>query len=483
MKGKKIFFIVFIITVLCIAYPLYKEQNDSGEKSVLARSEIQAEWAKSFPDPSKTSYQMGLYLDVNHNILYGSTLLVTENTCQKPLEELWFTTYPNAFRDALTSPIPKSAYYEGFDEGWLEFSEIRVNGYEASYELEGISTRVDLKDKVAPQQAIEVEMKWIAKIPKAAYRFGSKNNAFILGNFYPVLNVKADEWCKSYNSKFGDPFCYHCADYLVRLNTPEAYEVVATGVNLHKYAEDNGRQTHIIEANNVRDFSWALLYDYGKLNAKVGQTNIKLYAPKNDMQKAQPLLTDTAEILAYYAKKFGSYPYEEFKLVFVPMQGFQGMEHSGLIFLRDDFSGPDYNKRQNKLLLAHEIAHQWWYGIVGNDQINEPWLDEGLANWSAYKYLQEIKGQNVKRKLTAVPNLARGLGEFASTAEYYKVIYSGGEAFWFSLENELGSDGVFKILRRYLAEYQYDLARTQDLLGIIRDEADQDIDEFLHKWF
>ncbi|HZJ84728.1 MAG TPA: M1 family metallopeptidase [Syntrophomonadaceae bacterium] len=485
LKGKKLFFLILIISIIGIGYPLYKGPADGEEKSALARTEVETEMDNLFPSPSKTLYQMGLYLDTNHDLLYGSTLLNTENTSPKTLGELWFTVYPNAFKDAATSPIPESAYYAGFDEGWFEFSEIIVNGTELSHEIEGISARVNLETEILAGESLEIEMKWKAKIPKAAYRYGRQNNVYMLGNFYPTLNVMGEDWHKSYNSKFGDPFCFHSANYLVRLNTPEVYDVAATGSNIQKYAEDNGRQTHIIEARDVRDFSLAVLHDYAQINEKLGQTEVKLYAPRNKINKAKPLLGNAVEMLNYYACRFGSYPYKEFKIVFVPMQGFQGMEYSGLIFMRDEFSRPNYNQRQNKFILAHEIAHQWWYGMVGNDQIKEPWLDEGLANWSASKYLQEVKGQNSSSdfKLRKGTNLALELKDFSSTAKYYEVIYSGGEAFWFDLENKLGTEEVFRILRKYLLEYKHNIANTEDLLNLIQDETKQDMGEFFNQWF
>ncbi len=489
MKVFKIYCITMTIAILAVGYLIYTVQPEHNDVQALVVDEEKKEAdlvaPDLFPSPEKTVYQMGLYLDINNRVLYGTTTLNTENTSGRILQELWFTAYPNAFKKPNNSPAPKKAYYAGFDEGWLEFSEIKVNGKPAPYVLEGVSVQVSLTEDLLPNQPVVVEMQWIVKIPKVAYRFGSKDNVFMLGNFYPTLNVLGEEWHNSYNSLFGDPFCFHTANYLVRLNTPEAYKVVATGTNLQKIAEDNGRQTHIIEARNVRDFSLAVLYNYEEISKDSGNTTVTVYVPNNNTEIGNLLLEESSAMLNYYSCKFGSYPYPDFKIVFVPMDGFHGMEYSGLIFLRDEFLLPNYDRSRSEFILAHEIAHQWWYGMVGNDQLKEPWLDEGLANWSAYKYLQEVKGQEVTfvEKSKAKFNLAKELRDIYSTSEYYETAYSGGEAFWFSLENELGTDTAFKILRRYLAEFRYKIATTADLFAIIKAEADQDMDEFLDKWF
>src|SRR5690606_23472940 len=139
---------------------------------------------------------------------------------------------------------------------------------------------------------------------------------FMLGNFYPTLNVLSDDWHNSYNSVFGDPFCFHAANYLIRLNTPETCKVVATGNVLQALAEDNGRQTHIIQATNVRDFCLAVLFDYQELSKVTSQAAIKAYVPTHKVEMGQKFLKYSADILNYFSCQFGSYPYEEFKLVF-----------------------------------------------------------------------------------------------------------------------------------------------------------------------
>ena len=167
------------------------------------------------------------------------------------------------------------------------------------------------------------------------------------------------------------------------------------------------------------------------------------------------------------------------------MQGFHGMEYSGLIFLQAEMLQSTSQQQRSQFILAHEIAHQWWYGMVGNDQLQEPWLDEGLANWSAYQFLHEMQGQPLpsSAERTQPMNLNKGLAQMYSKQDYYLTAYRGGEAFWFGLEEQLGYDGAVSVLRHYLDDYRYKIATTQDLRNIIEDEADKDMDEFFKQWF
>ncbi|HWP98391.1 MAG TPA: M1 family metallopeptidase [Syntrophomonadaceae bacterium] len=479
----KFYWATFFVGILFAGYLLYGNRLITSAVNLSPKSTDSA--AVLFPSPTETRYTMRLYLDPSTRILYGDTLLSTTNTSGKPLNDLWFTAYPNAFQQMQGTPAPSEAYYAGFNPGWLEFDEISFNGQKAEYTNGGVSVQAYLPVDVMPGQKMEIHLVWKALVPRVAYRYGTRDGVYMLGNCYPLLNVLDESgWHNSYNSLFGDPFCFPCADYMVELNVPDFYTMVCTGINKTPIIDDNGRQTYVIQAQNVRDFSLALMYDYTVLQKNMDKITVDCYVPKAKEEQAGPILDRTTDILRYFNRSLGSYPYPDFKVAFVPMKGFHGMEYSGLIFLSQDFLEPNGQKENSDFVLAHEVAHQWWYGIVGNDQIKEPWLDEGLANYSAYKYLQ--KTENIAPPNNALQegtNLDRELRDMYSRQDYYLTAYSGGEAFWFGLEKELGEDTVNRVLRRYLADYRFKIANSQDLLDVIRKEAHRDMDGYFYKWF
>jgi len=484
LRKRKLFFII-VIAVFLAAYLIYIRMGSQALIETLATGTANNENELVFPAPGQTLYKMGLYLDTSRRTMYGNTVLLTRNTSGQALSELWFTVYPNAFKDSRHSPAPSEAYYAGFNEGYLDFQEFKVNGQKVEYFPDGVSLQVVLPRDIVPGEDIKIEMQWQAQIPKLAYRYGNKGGIYMLGNFYPTLNVLGrDGWHNSYNSAFGDPFCFHCADYQVSLSLPEGFLMVSTGSKRETIAEDNGREVHFIEAQNVRDFCLAVLYDYKESIYGQNRPQIICYSPAKQSELAGQILKQSAQILNYYACSWGSYPYLDFKIVFVPMRGFHGMEYSGLIFLSEEFLQPRTYKDHGEFILAHEIAHQWWYGMVGNDQLKEPWLDEGLANWSAYKYLKEYRGIEPAcgSEFQNGINLAQEMREIVSRQEYYRMAYSGGEAFWFALEKEMGEDTVNKVLRRYLADFRFKVASTDDLLLVIKKEARRDMSDYFHKW-
>lgn len=483
-KGRKAWFIAIIAVLICSAYFFWSGNQPSTQVAATLPDYHHPETEESFPAPGKTLYRMSLFLDINTRTISGTTVLTTSNTSSQVLSELWFTIYADAFRNPGTTPAPASAYYAGFEPAGIEFEEIIVNYKEAEYFKDGISLQLIPAEDIQPGQDITVEMKWKSQIPRLSYRYGCKDGVYMLGNFYPALNVYDDQgWRTSYNSAFGDPFCYHSADYVVRLNIPEGYSMVSTGSVVETIAEDNGRQFITAAAENVRDFGMVVYYNYQQVEARDKGPAVSMYAPARAKADLDAMLQETADILDFFSCTWGSYPYPEFKVAFVPMKGFHGMEYSGIIFLSEELLLSGADRQHTRFLLAHETAHQWWYGMVGNDQVREPWLDEGLANWGAYKYLNHQDQQQDRRTAGARANLARELKEMHSRNDYYSTAYTGGESFWWGLEEELGEEKVKQVLRRYLANYRFQIATTDDLLQVIQQEAHQDMQEYFNSWF
>ena len=323
MNKYKFYLIAIIIGVICAAYFIY-----AGQKDDCPVASTGGEVSYLFPDPELTTYNMELYLDINTRTLYGSTVIDTKNTCSKNLEELCFTAYPNAFRNESETPAPNDAYYCGFNEGWLRIDSLKVNGSKVEYQEEGGLIRALLPLDLLPDKNIKVEMTWRAKIPKLAYRYGSRAGVYMLGNFYPTLNVLSDgDWHNTNNSVFGDPFCFHVASYMVNMSLPEAYNMVSTGTTISQMAEDSGRTIYWVKADKVRDFCLLVTYDYQELSREIMGRNIKCYAPSNNIDISSQIVEQSGQILDYYSATLGSYPYPDFKVAFVPMKGFHGMEY------------------------------------------------------------------------------------------------------------------------------------------------------------
>jgi aminopeptidase N len=148
------------------------------------------------------------------------------------------------------------------------------------------------------------------------------------------------------------------------------------------------------------------------------------------------------------------------------MQGFMGMEYDGLIFISDRAMAGSYSPVQRNHLVAHEIAHQWWYAQVGNDQAAEPWLDEGLASWSARLYDRRL-GQSGGSISNSSRQLAWPLTAFKNNDQYMDAVYNGGEWFWLQVEKQAGETKLLRGLKEYLKVSSGQVASTGDMFSAL----------------
>jgi hypothetical protein len=428
----------------------------------------------SFPEPAYTRYEMALSFDPDKRTLSGHSLIYTRNTTGGDLTGLPLLCYPNAFRTREGTPAPAASYAEGFNPGWMEIASARMNGAPAEVAAgTELTAWLQFGAPVLPGEDFYVELAWQVLIPQAQYRFGAANGVFALGHAYPALTYyDADGWHTAYNSKIGDPFCLAGADYIVSLQLPPGYDIIA---NAAKQPEDGGGLRRY-EAAAAREFALCVVSRYLQTSMRFGAVTIHTYYP---LGGRQPDVRKIAAILDYYAERFGAYRLPEFKVVYLPMQGFDGMEYDGLILLREEYL---FEELPNEaFILAHEIAHQWWYGAVGSDQLRHPWMDEGLANWSAYCYLHDAEGEALPAAGRAV-SINRPLRDFSGRGDYYATAYTQGASFWAALTQQIGEARVFEALRLYAERERGQIAAPEDLKAAIQEAAGQPLSAFFSAW-
>ena len=359
------------------------------------------------------------------------------------LTELWLTTYPNVMKDKATTPAPMSAYYSGFDPGWITISSVMINGATAIGDDLGISYRIHPPVPIKKGEDLTLELEWKARIPQAAYRYGSKDGVILLGHFYPVLNVKDDQgWHISANTQFGDPFYTQCADYTVRLRVPEAYQIAASGDILSVEAEDTGWQSLLISAAR-HGFCLAAAYNYKMYYVTADGIKIVGFFNGRHPEVEKVVMEQAVAVVKFYNRTFGSYARSQLFLVQGPMEGFQGMEYSGLVFLAEEVFSPRYNEQRRAFLVAQEIAHQWWYDMVGNNQSQAGLMRIGQR--SARKYSEKVEYRSAQSRSGKTRQLTGSDRKSIPRTVTWISCLPGGESFWLAVEEELGEGQVLRV--------------------------------------
>jgi aminopeptidase N len=173
---------------------------------------------------------------------------------------------------------------------------------------------------------------------------------------------------------------------------------------------------------------------------------------------------------------------------------FRGMEFPGMNLIGTD----DYSQHMNELenLVVHEVAHQWWYNQVSNDQPAAPWLDEGLSEWSMYVYFQKRYGQpdadRLRRLRWEVPvaalvdrNADAPIGlpvKDYPRDSYETVVYGKGALFFATLRDAIGSETFNRLLRTYLERYRWETATPADFQALAEEVSGRDLEALFSQW-
>ena len=168
---------------------------------------------------------------------------------------------------------------------------------------------------------------------------------------------------------------------------------------------------------------------------------------------------------------FGKYPYQQLSVVKTNFC-FGGMEYPNLVMISDDVE----DKPSFDYVIVHEIAHQWWYGLVGNNEYNEAWVDEGLTEYSSalffekhskygFEYEQVTDNafetyKNFVKIYSSIlgdvdESMQRSLSEFETEPEYVNCTYTKGMLLFDSLRETLGNRKFEKCLKHYFKDYKY----------------------------
>jgi aminopeptidase N len=146
-------------------------------------------------------------------------------------------------------------------------------------------------------------------------------------------------------------------------------------------------------------------------------------------------------------------------------------------------------------LVVHEVAHQWWYNIVGSDQVRNPWLDEGLAEFSMYYYFALRDGEGVAEDLQAlrwqlpITSLRRrnadqpiGRAVWDYTKDYEMVVYAKGALFFAKLREEIGPALFAELLRTWARDGQWRVGTPAQFQALASRIAGKNLDALFNEW-
>lgn len=451
-----------------------------------------------------TNYEIVLTYDDENHTAQCSTAIDYFNSSTNALTNVLFHLYPNAFSEkgdgmVVNAASEAKAYPNGKSYGGIEVSSVKIGGNEAEWEYEGDADtflRVTLVDQLFPDERVKIEISYSLIVPNINHRFGWGENAVNFANFYPIVCTyrEGDGFCTNDYMANGDPFCSEVANYNVTISYQKNMTVAFGGDNV--LTRENGDfLTTTFTSKKVRDVAFVLSRKFEHLSAAAGKTTVDYYF--YDDEDAASSLEIAIKSVEFFNEKFGEYPYSNLAVVQTNfVHG--GMEYPRLVMISDAEKGEDY-----RYVIVHEIVHQWWYGVVGNDEFNEPWLDESLTEYSTalfyenhdeygISYQSIVDGANSTYKFFLKiyssitggvdTSMNRAINEYATEPEYVNNIYTRGIIMFDSLRDVLGEKKFYACLKNYYKSYSFKIATSDDMIDAFCSKSRIPLTSFFDSW-
>ncbi len=476
----------------------------AGLLAVLAALAVVIRPVRTAPAPSDALLQAAQGLDEIHieavldpdaGTLSVNQRMTLHSRVSEGRDTLVLRTWPNAFQRPSTSPLTQldsgGAYYpDGFSAGSLAMEEAAVAGQTVRHRyLDEAKTVLEMPLPQTWQEgeALEVTLRYTVHFPKALYRFGSGQGVFMAGQAFaaPALWEDGAYRTDAYEP-VGDPLSGEAANYHLTLTVPAGYECAVTGAITGTVRSKEGPTQYVAESPAVREVGLVLAASHRVVSRRSG--GILVEAMASTRQKANQLLDIAARALESYSDRYGAYPYQTFTVCEAPM-AVSGAEYPGLVMIASDVVAK--GGLELEYAVAHEVAHQWWYGLVGSDSVNQAWMDEALCEFSLLGYVEDRYGRQAREELrqsrieTAMRvTLPKGatpgapLSYFESMTDYSVLVYGRGAAFFCAVDDMLNG-GLDQVLRAYVQRYGFSFATREGLLRLVLEETGVDIEPLM----
>jgi aminopeptidase N len=417
-------------------------------------------------------YQLSLDLSVSSKIYPGVETLVFNNQTGVTLNEIVLRVFPNA----------KNIY-----NGKMTIQSVKMDQKDLPFEYflaDQTGLRIHLDSPLKPEDtaqltlvfSIEIPLDFGSNLSYGIYNESSSGPEFNLANWFPILAVFKDgSWQADPVLMGGDAVTSQTALFKVTITAPESWQIASTGTQIQQI-DEQGLSKHIYVSGPVRDFMIAASPAFEMRQTLVDDISIVQWGPADTQVSWDAALEDARTALSYYEKTFGSYPFNELDVVAVKLQNASGVEYPGLVLIYDSGYLNTQEQEYLKIVIAHEIAHQWWYSLVGNDVLRNPWQDEALATFSSWMFLEisspgidyighyqtqvnnydhQNPGQSIEQPLEAFQG---------RDSQYGLVVYIKGALFFNAVRAQMGDAAFSQALAAYYQKYKYKLVYPADLL-------------------
>ena len=367
--------------------------------------------------------------------------------------------------------------------------QIAGSPVEIDPDFTGAIWQIPLRDPLPPNENLKIELDYQLVLPEGAGTLSWTDRQTNFIDWYPYIPpyVAGQGWVTHEVAPVGEHEVFESANFNVNIdviNAPASLEIAASA------PAANEGTSYEYQLNNARRFVWSASGQYELRNATSGEIPISIYYFNEHRDAAKASLETAKQALEIYSELFGAYPYKSLSIV--DAQFFDGMESDGIFFLDQSyFLQYNYNQRNYlSALTAHEVAHNWWFGQVGNDQALEPWLDEALCIYSESLYYENTYPEMVPWWWEFRIDRFRSVGWVDSTiydhenfSPYVQAVYMRGAQLIQALRNAMGDAAFFAFLRDYASNESRQIASKDDFFALLREHSNVNLDPIVSEYF
>src|SRR5215218_3309828 len=364
------------------------------------------------------NYSIDVELDPSSRTLQGREVLTWRNITTQAATELQFHLYYNAWTNNRSTWMREHAGatfgrnladpHPG-DWGWVDVTAIRLLSSSPAPFTDLTASRrfiapddgnvddrtvmsVPLPRAIAPGETIGIEIAWTTKVPGTFARTGVVGSFYFLAQWFPKIGVLENTGWNTHQFHAGTEFFSDYGVYDVRITVPRGWVVGATGREQQTLDTPTGKTTHRFVQEDVHDFAWTTSPDYIERRERfthpgLPAVDMRLLLQREHEGQVARHFAATRAALQYYGQWYGAYPYGHITIIDPAWQsGAGGMEYPTLFTAGTHWLAPE-GSGSPEGVTVHEAGHQFWYGLVGNNEFEHAWMDEGLNTFSTARVL------------------------------------------------------------------------------------------------
>jgi aminopeptidase N len=357
--------------------------------------------------------------------------------------------------------------------------------------------RISLPRAVGIGGTTRLTIEYTVNVPNCYGRFGYGDDTMSLVNCNPILSVyDGGKWYDYPYYAVGDPFYSETADYEATITAPEDWTIAATGVLTER--EQGADKVWTVDAPGRRDFGFVASDNFDVMQTTVDGVLVRSYYLRGSKSGGREALDTGAQAIDLYSKTFGQYPFSEFSIAEADFF-IGGMEYPGMVLIDHSWYGStgSLDKMTLDLLVSHETGHQWWYSVIGDNEVMEPWLDEGLTEFTTQYFFEKERSASYNDYYQQNNDYYKTMrsdqeGEYAATLPVYDFEDNQTYSAWVydrtaevlqDLRKKIGDGKFFSALQEYYRDNRLGTTTGADLEKAFEDASGMQLSQWFEQEF